>query len=356
MYYIGLMAGTSFDGVDAVITKNERIIAHNYLAYNANILAQLKHISQNPVPLASVAQLDLDLAQYFVKTSNELIKKSGLKKADITAIGSHGQTIFHAPKRYSWQLAHPAIIAQKTAMTVVADFRMGDIAAGGEGAPLTPFYHQYLLKDNNGIIINLGGIANMTIVRNGLVIGFDVGPANTLMDNWVQKHQNKPYDKNGTWASSGQIIQPLLTRLLADDYFQKPPPKSSGFEYFNLTWLRQFLSGDENPADIQATLLALTTHSIAKAIEKVVPKDLAIYLCGGGIHNKALLVQLNTLCHNPITTTEALGIHPDYLEAAAFAFFAKQTLNHKPSNLTRITGANNSCILGAIYQPFKEKL
>ena len=246
---------------------------------------------------------------------------------------------------------------------------MADIAIGGQGAPLTPLYHQYLLENKDGIIINLGGIANITIVQNNQLIGFDSGPANILLDNWIRKYQNLPYDKNGIWAKSGQIIQTLLTELLADDYFQKTPPKSTGFEYFNLNWLKYHLTGDENPADIQATLLALTTHSIIQSLSFLpsparsnepglvelveTMETLPIYLCGGGVHNTALVTQLKTLCQNPIYTTDMLGIDPDYLEAVAFSYFAQQTLEKKPSNHPAITGAKEQRILGGVYYTIK---
>lgn len=348
MYYIGLMAGTSFDGVDAsLINAQNKLISHHYTPYSATVRTQLLELVANKHSLADIAQLDQTLATIFSQTVLELLAKTSLKPSDITAIGSHGQTIYHAPKQYSWQIAHPSFIAQQTGIAVVADFRMADIAVGGEGAPLTPRYHQYLLQNKNGIVINLGGITNITIVQGGQVTGFDVGPANTLMDNWINQHQQKKYDHNGDWASSGNVLPDLLQVLLSDNYFAKASPKSTGFEYFNLTWLAQYLTNDESPADVQATLLALTTHSI----NQVLPKDLPIYLCGGGTNNTALVTQLSQLCSTKLQTTQALGMHPDFLEASAFAFFAKQTLNRQPSNLPSVTHAKSLQVLGGIYQP-----
>lgn len=351
MYYIGLMAGTSFDGVDVALVKDNILIASHYLSYDNYIKNQLRQLTSNTsTTLANIAELDIMLGQNFATTTNQLLSKTKIQPQEVIAIGSHGQTIYHAPCKYSWQIANPNIIAQQTGITVVADFRMADISAGGQGAPLTPVYHQHLLQGNNGIIINLGGITNITIVKGNNITGFDSGPANTLLNNWIKKHQNKDYDKDGKWASSGQIITPLLDKLLADKYFKQAPPKSTGFEYFNLDWLTHYLTGNENPADVQATLLALTTHSIKYALATFpTDKELPIYLCGGGVHNTALVRQLKNLCQNPIQTTQALGIDSDYLEAAAFAYFAQQTLAKKPSNHPDITGANGKRILGGIY-------
>ena len=354
MYYIGLMAGTSFDGVDcALVDANHQLIAHHYLPYPQTIRQQLKSLIIECMPLSFIAKLDISLANLFAQTSNELIKKSKVSKQDIMAIGSHGQTIYHLPGQYSWQIAHPAIIAEQTSLTVVADFRMSDVCADGQGAPLTPIYHQQLLKGKSGIIINLGGIANITIVQNNQVVGFDSGPANTLMDAWIAQHQQKTYDKNGLWANSGQVIPSLLTSLLSDAYFAQKPPKSTGFEYFNLTWLSKYLPENQAPEDVQATLLALTVQSIIKTL----PSSLPVYLCGGGVHNTALVSQLESCFRQSVdnanlafTTTKALGMNPDYLEAAAFAFFARQTLEKKPSNLPSVTYAKGRRILGGIYQ------
>ncbi len=348
MYYVGLMAGTSFDGIDAaLIDDDNHLIASYYHTYPSDIVATLKSIISQKHSLATVANLDVKLANLFAQAACELMAKSTINIDNIKAIGSHGQTIYHAPRRYSWQIAHPAIIANISKKIVVADFRMNDIANSGEGAPLTPLYHQYLLGNKDGVVINLGGISNITIVKDNKLSAYDIGPANTLMDAWINQHQNKPYDRDGLWAKSGKVIPVLLQQLLADDYFQKPPPKSSGFEYFNLNWLNKFLTGNESSADVQKTLLALTANSIKNAI----PKNLPVYLCGGGASNKTLIQSLKKLCNNPVTTTSDLGAHPDFVEAAAFGFFAKQTLAQKPSNHPATTGAIKASILGGIYHP-----
>ncbi len=347
MYYIGLMAGTSLDGIDACIIddSNKPIFSH-YLQYNNNIQQHIKSLITNKHNLVDIAKLDTKLATLFAQASNELITNSGFTHKDISAIGSHGQTIYHLPKKYSWQLANPAILAAKTKIIVVANFRMSDIAVGGEGAPLSPVYHKYLLQSQDGIIVNLGGIANITINNNNLITGFDTGPANCLLDAWINKCQNKKYDKNGVWAKSGIVNNKLLQNLLADKYFAKKPPKSTGVEYFNLSWLNKHLSGNEPLEDVQQTLLTLS----AKTICNNLITNKTVYLCGGGVHNNELITKIKKFAtNNKITTTKDLGVSPDYLEAAAFAFFAKQTLAKKSSNIPSVTGAKKECILGGVY-------
>jgi len=229
---------------------------------------------------------------------------------------------------------------------VVSDFRMNDIAAAGQGAPLTPMYHRHLLQGKEGVVINLGGIANLTQVLKGIVTGFDTGPANTLLDSWIKKSKQLDYDRDGVWARSGLIDERLLNALLADEYFKKPAPKSTGPEYFNLDWLAAYLSGDESPADVQRTLVELTAMSISQQITQ----GADVYLCGGGVHNLFLAERLAYLNpHSKVSTTNDLGMPVDYVEAAAFGFFAQQTLKGKTSNLPLVTGAKGTRILGAIY-------
>lgn len=347
-YYIGLMAGTSLDGIDAcIINHDNQIIATHYLPYPDITKQQIINIINNDINLATIADLDIELGRLFAKATNELIAKENIPKTNIIAIGSHGQTIYHAPQKYSWQLANANIIAQRTNIVVVANFRMADITAGGQGAPLTPLYHQQILGDNDGIIVNLGGIANITLVNNGVISGFDTGPANCLLDAWIYKHNGKKYDKDGAFAKTGSVDKKLLNSLLTDKYFAKKPPKSTGFEYFNLQWLNNYLSGNEQAVDVQATLVELSAKTICDNL--IANKN--VYLCGGGIHNKTLVTKIvNFATNNKVTTTTKLGVHPDYLEAAAFAFFAKQTINKKPSNIPNATGAQNLQILGGIYQ------
>ncbi len=348
-YYIGLMSGTSMDGVDGVVvTPNcKTVIGSVYLPYPQSLKTQLKSlVQQGETSLDALAKLDAKVVQVFVQATEKLLTETRLPLKDIKAIGSHGQTIYHQGGEYSMQIGHGALIAEQTGITTVADFRMQDIAAGGQGAPLTPIYHQYLLSDKDGIVVNLGGIANLTQISAGIVSGFDTGPANTLLDNWIKKCRQLDYDKKGFWARSGMVIKPLLADLLADEYFQQPAPKSTGTEYFNLAWLENYLQGDETDVDVQRTLLELS----AKSISQNIAKGEKVYLCGGGVHNLLLterLAELNP--NNAIATTHDLDIDPDFVEAAAFAFFAKQTLVGLPSNLPVVTGAKGMRILGAIY-------
>ncbi|WXU00563.1 MAG: Anhydro-N-acetylmuramic acid kinase [Catillopecten margaritatus gill symbiont] len=351
--YIGLMSGTSMDGVDGAIVDelNGKILASAYMPYSDALKQSLLELTQNAqTSLENLANIDIQVSTYFANVANTLLQQSGLKADDITAIGSHGQTIFHQGGAYSMQIGHGALIAEQTGITTVADFRMQDVAAGGQGAPLTPFYHQYLLDGKDGVVVNLGGIANVTIVKNNEVIGFDTGPANTLLDNWIKKHKNLDYDHDGLWSRTGIVDATLLNALLADEYFQQSYPKSTGPEYFNLEWLSRYLRGNELPEDVQRTLIELTVMSISDNI----PVDSNVYLCGGGVHNLLLAERLDY--QNPdseVMLTNELGVHVDYVEAAAFAFFAKQTLDGKPSNLPSVTGAKNKRILGAIYKVFK---
>ena len=351
-HYIGLMSGTSMDGVDGVVMNDTctQIIASSYLPYPAELKQRLRRLAKNStITLKILAQLDTDVALIFAKTVRQLLQNSNIATADIAdiqAIGSHGQTVFHQGGKYSTQIGHGAIIAENTGITTVADFRMADIAANGQGAPLTPLYHQHLLNGKDGIVINLGGITNLTKVSSAKIVGFDVGPANTLLDNWIQKYKQLDYDQGGVWARSGVVDEPLLKNLLADNYFQKAAPKSTGAEYFNLDWLASFLTGSESTADVQRTLVELSAVSISQHITK----QATVYLCGGGVHNSLLFERLTHLNpHSKITTTDDLGVSPDFVEAAAFAFFAKQTLGGKAANLPAVTGAKGKRILGAIY-------
>ena len=347
--YIGLMSGTSMDGVDGVVLDGcQKIITSACTPYPTKLKTRLQQLSQTGnTSLADLAQIDIDVAQIFAQTANQLLTQSSLNKDDIRAIGSHGQTIYHQGGKYSMQIGHGALIAEQTGITTVADFRMQDIAAGGQGAPLTPAYHQHMLNGKEGVIVNLGGIANITIVKNNKVFGFDTGPANTLLDNWIKQNKGIDYDQDGLWSRSGRVDSVLLDSMLADGYFQKKHPKSTGPEYFNLDWLSQHLTGAETPEDVQRTLLELTAMSVSASI----PTGTSVYLCGGGVHNLFLFERL--ICQNPdskVTLTNDLGVSADYVEAAAFAYFAKQTINGESSNLPSVTGACGTRILGGIYQ------
>lgn len=347
--YIGLMSGTSMDGVDGIVLDElgRKILFQSYSPYPEKLKKNLLSLVKNPnISLEELVNLDIEVANCFADMAN-FLQQETIEIKEIKAIGSHGQTIFHQGGRYSMQIGHGALIAEQTGVTTISDFRMQDIAAGGQGAPLTPIYHQYLLNKKNGVIVNLGGIANITIVKNNKAIGFDTGPANTLLDAWVKQEENLDYDKNGVIARSGVVDEILLKTLLADVYFKMPAPKSTGPEYFNLHWLKPYLPDNYLTKNITRTLLELTAVSVSQHI----PINQSVYLCGGGVHNSLLIERLSAL--NPqstINTTESLGINPDFVEAAAFAFFASKTLQGKHLDLSSVTGAKSKRILGAIYK------
>ncbi len=367
--YIGLMSGTSMDAIDAALVD-----------FSADLnTPHLIATHKSPMPRAMRDQLldlctpdfdeinrcgmvDMELGKLFAISANELLAKSKIARADIIAIGSHGQTIRHYPNAatpFTLQIANPNVIAELTGITTVADFRTRDMVKGGQGAPLVPAFHQQLFRDQqqDRIILNLGGIANITWLpadRNLPVIGFDTGPASTLLDAWVNQHLQQPYDKNGAWAASGKINNDLLEILLDDPYFKLAAPKSTGREYFNLAWLEKYLeqwSRKISAADVQTTLTELTAQSVAAAIHKVLNnKSAQILVCGGGIHNLYLLQRIKDLCADcDIQSTEKFGVHPDWVEAMAFAWLAQQTLARKPGNLPGVTGASGYAILGGVY-------
>lgn len=366
--YIGLMSGTSLDGIDAVLVRfvNEKttVLESLCLPLPSTLKDEIKSlINPGADEINQLMSLDVQLGQSFAQAVNQLIAKANIKKEDIIAIGSHGQTIRHLPTAEhpsTLQISDPNIIAEETGITTVADFRRRDMAAGGQGAPLVPAFHEKIFRNanKNRVILNLGGIANITILpadKTKAVTGFDTGPANTLMNHWIQQQQNKSYDKNGKWALSGQINDDFLEQLLDENYFQLTPPKSTGTEYFNANWLTQKLSKFPFLAaeDVQASLAAFTATTIKDAInmytvgESVVEE---IIICGGGVHNDFVLQLLKQYLPNiEITSSEQYGLDPDYIEATAFAWLAKQAMEHKPGNLPEVTGAKQSVILGGVY-------
>lgn len=356
---IGLMSGTSLDGVDAVLvdmapgTLAVRAIA--YQPYPAELRDELLKLH---VPgsneLHQAALIGQQLAHIYAHTVADLIGKTALGAKAIRAIGCHGQTIRHEPRQgYTIQLNNPALLAELTGISVIADFRSRDIAAGGEGAPLVPAFHAAQFGDDHlhRIILNIGGIANLTSLQPGQpVTGFDCGPGNMLLDAWTQRHLGQAYDAGGTWAATGQVLPELLTALLGHPFFAAEPPKSCGREQFNLDWLATFLTRREAPADVQATLLALTATSIQQATLRWCEGAAELYVCGGGAHNTVLLGRLGELLpQTRIQTTEALGLPADWVEAVAFAWLAWRTLQGQPGNLPEVTGAKGPRLLGAIY-------
>ena len=353
------MSGTSLDGIDAVLVdlSQPKPLQHgkNYLPFDdalKNALLALHQPAHNELHQAQI--IGNQLARMYAAAAAPLLAQAKSSNQKIKAIGCHGQTIRHCPEHgYSVQIGNAALLAELTGTTVVSDFRSRDIAAGGQGAPLVPAFHDHVLRhaDIHRVIVNIGGISNLTnLSPHAATSGFDCGPGNLLMDAWCMQHLGKPYDDNGAWAASGNVLSALLEQLLAESFFTLPPPKSSGRDLFNLTWLQNKLEGNERAEDVQATLLELTCRSIALALQKYCCGATEIYLCGGGARNKNLFNHLAVLLPDSrVKTTDTLGIDGDYLEAIAFAWLAQQALHGKPANLPLVTGAKHPCILGAIY-------
>jgi anhydro-N-acetylmuramic acid kinase len=361
--YLGLISGTSADSIDAVLVSFSRGVpqllashAHPWPPILRNRMLALAQ-GEAALDVDAFGRLDVEIGCCFADAALQLLEQSGTAAQDVRAIGSHGQTLRHRPTGaypFTLQLGDPSVIAERCRIDVVADFRRADIAAGGQGAPLLPALHAMLLSRPGfaRVVLNLGGIANITVLGgDGSVHGFDTGPANGLLDAWCQRHRGEPFDRDGAFAMSGQVSPGLLDAMLADPYFALPPPKSTGREHFHLDWLATHaqLAGS-NPADVQATLLELTARSVVTAITQQAPTAEEILICGGGVHNGALMRRLGELLAPRIVlSTSRYGIDPDFLEATAFAWLARQRLLDLPGNLPAVTGARGPRVLGAIY-------
>ena len=361
-HYIGLMSGTSMDGIDAVVASFDdtgmNIVATHERPYAETLRYALLKAVATPMdqPLDNIGSLDRQVGESFRDAALEVLEKSGIAAREIRAIGSHGQTVRHQPDAvtpYTLQIGNPDIIAAGTGITTVADFRSADIAVGGQGAPLVPPFHHWLFgsADTDRVILNIGGIANITVLKSdgSPVIGFDTGPGNTLLDRWIRKHRKEPFDRGGDWAATGTCVDGLLEQLMSFGYFDLQPPKSTGLEEFNLDWLQQYPLASYDPADVQATLSELTAKSVSDAIERYVPETTELFVCGGGAHNKDMLSRLRRrLPDTIIDTTEVIGLHPDWVEASAFAWLAMRTINKQTGNLPSVTGAISKVVLGTI--------
>lgn len=371
--FVGLMSGTSLDGVDAALIQCQQDEPPRMLACHGedmpealrDTLYQLCHADQ--VRFSDLASAEDALCRVQAATVTQLLKKANISPLQVSAIGSHGQTIEHAPDghaggpAYTLQMDNPSLLAELTGCCVVGDFRRRDLAAGGQAAPLAPAFHAALFRhpEQWRLVLNLGGFANLTVLPPTLdsrqPLGFDTGPANALMDAWTDQHLGKPYDKDGTWAASGRVDEALLARCLADPFFSQPPPRSTGREYFHLDWLNEHLLGNERPEDVQATLSALTAASVAGGIELAMqaydaPAPAALFACGGGASNTNLMARLaHHIPHTDVHDTSSLGWSADWLEAAAFAWLAWRRLEQAPGNLPSVTGARGLRVLGGIY-------
>ncbi|WP_424404976.1 anhydro-N-acetylmuramic acid kinase [Pasteurella sp. PK-2025] len=364
MYYIGVMSGTSLDGVDIALMEfsceQPQLIHADFYPMPATLRQALSALCHSgETSLQTLGELDHRLGLLYSHCIQQFLQKYQLSPEQISAIGCHGQTVWHSPNSqypFTLQIGDANLIAAQTGITTVADFRRKDMAFGGQGAPLVPAFHQALFfKPHQAtVVLNIGGISNIScLLPNHAVMGYDTGPGNTLLDAWIEKHQGKTYDKDAAWAKSGTVNNHLLADLLDDPYFSLPPPKSTGREYFNLAWLNKKLEKHTAllPQDVQATLVELTAQSIADQLNRI-ETALARHLlvCGGGVKNTLLMTRLTHLLPQwQVQPTNEHGLDADYVEAAAFAWLAHQRLNNLPANLPSVTGAKSAVSLGAIY-------
>ncbi len=364
MYYIGLMSGTSMDAVDAALVEfDSKAILKLYREFPIdNSLRQQLRLINEKSDLGHIADMDYELGHLFANAVCELLEEAHVTPNQIKAIGSHGQTILHKPDtthKTSIQISDPNVICAETGITTITDFRRMDMAHGGQGAPLASAFHQYQFQQNDSsiVILNIGGIANITLLPadNNKVTGFDTGPGNGLLDAWIQLNKNEEYDKNGVWGSSGKENNELLKQLLNDNYFSLPAPKSTGRDYFNLDWLKGYLSKYDSempPENIQATLLKLSAITICNAIRESANEYNEVSVCGGGAYNPVLIKSIQLLLPKmKISTTTDYGLSPDCIEAVTFAWLAKQRIENKTANIPSVTGANKAVVLGGIYSP-----
>ena len=362
--YIGLISGTSIDGVDAALLDIEddalALTAARAHPFPPTLRDDLTKLITTRRPSASLVwQLDHQIGELFAEAALALVDEAGASAGEIRAIGSHGQTVAHHPRArppHTIQIGNPNVIAEHTRIITVADFRRRDMAAGGEGAPLACGFHLAAMSrpDVERSVVNIGGIANISVLpAGGDVTGFDSGPGNTLMDRWTERHLGTCMDRDGAWASRGKVDETLLARLCSDPYFSKPPPKSTGREYFNLRWLERHLLDDARalaPEDVQRTLCELSAATIGRGIEEFARESGEVLVCGGGASNPSLMTALrHRLRPRAVDTTDVIGIDPEWVEAAAFAWLARQTLCGLPGNLPSVTGARRPVVLGAIH-------
>lgn len=358
--YIGLMSGTSLDGIDAVLadfSSGVDVKAAATTPFPGELRNHLQHLIDQPraTSLEQVGLADAQLGIASAEAVHALLTETGTLAKDIVAIGFHGQTVFHSPDTdpsFTWQIGDPNRLAALTGITVVADFRRMDMALGGQGAPLVPAFHAAMFANTDELraVVNIGGIANITRLGS-TVTGYDTGPGNGLMDTWIQHRRDRPFDRDGEWAASGTVDDGLLATLVAEPFFRQSPPRSTGRELFNREWLLRHLAGREiRDEDVQATLLALTVDSIGREVRR--SEAQRVLLCGGGARNRALREALAiSLRDVPVETTDEHGLNGDFVEATAFAWLARERLHDRPGNLPSVTGARRSVLLGAIYQP-----
>jgi anhydro-N-acetylmuramic acid kinase len=361
--YIGLMSGTSVDGIDAVVAEfgetSLDLIAARSHPYPPRLQADLHRAISNPGSLGTdeFGDLHIRVGEAFRDAANVLLAAAAMVPADIRAIGSHGQTLRHRPDaahRFTLQIGDAATIASGTGIDTVADFRSIDMALGGQGAPLVPPFHAWLMRSTteDRVVLNIGGIANITILpATGDITGFDTGPGNTLLDAWARTSLGVPFDERGAWAAGGTMHSAFVDNALADPWFHRPPPKSTGFEYFNLEWLEKKRPAGLAGADVQASLAEVSARSIAAAIQRWAPATSRVFACGGGVRNIDLMRRLAAMLPDvQVGTTSDAGLDPAWVEATAFAWLARQCVRGMPGNLPSVTGARRHAILGAVYR------
>jgi len=366
--YLGLMSGTSADGIDAALVAFAadgacRLLAGRTFPWDAATRAQLLALGQggHVDSLDEIGTLDVAIGEAFAQAALRLLADAGVERGAVRAIGSHGQTIRHRPHGaahdgrhpFTWQLGDAHVIAERTGIATVADFRRRDVAAGGHGAPLVPAFHAALLHDagEDRAVLNLGGIANFTLLpAHGEVRGFDTGPANALLDAWCLRHLGHPFDEDGAFAARGAVDAGLLARLREDPWFDRPPPKSTGREHFHLGWLEARLRGGERPEDVQATLLELTATTVAEALRRTQPATRRVIACGGGVRNRQLMARLAARLDGiALEDSARYGLDGDFVEAMAFAWLARQCLLGRAGNVPSVTGAAGPRVLGVVY-------
>lgn len=363
--YIGLMSGTSLDGVDAVLADLSgprcAVLGHHAAPFDAATRAELLALNTPGADeLHRAALAGNALARSYAAAVQALLGQAGVAASAVRAIGAHGQTVRHRPGAfdgtgYTLQLNNPALLAERTGITVVADFRSRDVAAGGQGAPLVPAFHRHMFghPGQDLLVLNIGGIANLSVLgADGSALGFDCGPGNALMDHWCQKHIGQPFDRDGAWAARGRVLPELLAALEDEPFLHEPPPKSTGRDLFNPQWLQERLArcAPAAPQDVQATLTELTAKACAASAGSYRNKSEMLAVCGGGAFNAHLMARLQALLPGlRVDTTEAHGLPPLQVEAAAFAWLARQALLGLPGNLPNATGARGARVLGGIY-------
>ncbi len=361
--YIGLISGTSVDGIDAVLARFEasslELLGAQTQPWDPMLARRINALIETQAPSWSeLGTLHVEIGRAFAEAARALLEQCDVAATAVAAIGHHGQTVHHAPDGpapFTLQIGDPNTVAARTGITTVADLRGYDMAVGGQGAPLVPAFHEWLLRSESEqrVVLNIGGIANITTLCPGEpVLGCDTGPGNTLLDAWIRRHTPHRYDDRGQWAAQGAVVTPLLEKLLSEPWFDLPPPKSTGRELFNSDWLAAqlvTLERQPSPIDVQTTLVELTAITIAQCIARTAPRCRRVIVCGGGASNDYLMTRLSTHCSATVETSAAHGVAPDWVEALAFAWLARARLRNEAGNVPSVTGARRPVILGGIY-------